>query len=76
MANILLYTIVLLYAMMDIRLCLTKTMSTSNTDNLIPDMDETTLNPETYGRTQALSLGCFDVPMSETLRWSTPLYIG
>jgi len=76
MANILLYTIVLLYVMIDIILCLTKTLSTSNTDNLIPDMDETTLNPETYGRTQALSLGCFDVPMSETLRWLTPRYIG
>ena len=43
---------------------------------LFPDVDEITLNPEIYGRTQALDLGCFDVPMSETLRWSTPQYVG
>ena len=31
-------------------------------------MDEITLNPETYGRTQALDLGYFDVQMSEANR--------
>jgi hypothetical protein len=76
MANILLYTTELSYTMMDIRLYLTKTLSVSNTDNLIPVVDETTLNPETYGRTQALSLYYFDVPMSEALSWPTPRYVG
>ena len=76
MANILLYMTELSYTMMDIRLCLTKTLLVSNTDNLIPVVDETTLNPETYGRTQTLSLYYFDVPMSEAHRWPIPRYIG
>ena len=61
--------------MMDMRLCLIKTLSTSNIISS-PVVDEITLNPETYRRTQALDLGCFDVPMSETHRWSTPRYVG